>query len=30
MGTFRKFLIDHEAFVSGKSFVPFCNDFEQS
>ena len=28
--TFRKFLLDHEDFVSGKSFVPFYNAFEQS
>ena len=27
--SFRKFLLDHEDFVSGMSLVSFCNDFEQ-
>ena len=26
---FRKFLLDHEDFFSGKSFVLFYHDFEQ-
>ena len=26
MGNFRKFLLDHETFVSGKSFVSLYND----
>ena len=26
MGTLRKFLLDHEDFVSGKSFESFYND----
>ena len=30
MGTFRNFLLDHEDFAPGKSFVSFYNDFEQS
>ena len=30
MHIFREFLLDHEDFVSGMSFVPFYNDFEQS
>ena len=30
MGTFQKSSLDHEYFVSGKSFVSFNNDFEQS
>ena len=30
MGTFQNFLLDHENFVQGKSFVSFYNDFEQS
>ena len=30
MGTFRKILLDHEGFVSGKSFESFCNDLGQS
>ena len=30
MDTFRKILLDHEGFVSGKSFVSFYYDFEQS
>ena len=28
MGTFQIFLLDHEDFVSGKSFVLFYNEFE--
>ena len=27
--SFRKFLLDHEDFVSGMSLVSFCNDFDQ-
>ena len=27
---FRKFLLDHEDFISGMSFVSFNNDSEQS
>ena len=30
MHIFREFLIDHEDFFSGMSFVSFYNDFEQS
>ena len=30
MRIFRDFLLDHEDFVSGMSFVSFYNDFEQS
>ena len=30
MHIFREFILDHEDFVSGMSFVPFYNDFEQS
>ena len=29
MHSFPKFLLDHEDFVSGMSFVSFCNTFEQ-
>ena len=28
--TFLNILLDHEDFVSGKSFVSFYSDFEQS
>ena len=28
MDTFGKFLLDHEDFVSGKSFLSVYNDFE--
>ena len=30
MCIFQEFLLDHEDFVSGMSFVSFYNDFEQS
>ena len=30
IGIFRKILLGHEEIVSGKSFVSFHNDFEQS
>ena len=30
MHLFRKFLPNHEDFVSGMSFVSICNNFEQS
>ena len=30
MHIFREFLLDHEVLVSGMSFAPFYNDFEQS
>ena len=30
MHIFPEFLLDHEDLVSGISFVPFYNDFEQS
>ena len=30
MHIFRAFLPDHEDFVSGMSFVPIYNNFEQS
>ena len=30
MGTFLKNLFDHEHFVSGKAFVSFYDNFEQS
>ena len=30
MHIFREFLLDHEDFASGMSFVSFYNDFELS
>ena len=30
MDTFKTIFLDHEDFVSCKSFVPFYNEFEQS
>ena len=30
MGCSQNILLDHENFASGKSFVSFCIDFEQS
>ena len=30
MGIFRNILLDHEDVASGKSFVSFHKDFEQS